>query len=116
MNHYKKTSNHSTIRHPNPPDVIRKDRAANLPPGSGYLHQTQITISEYPRPGKSPRPRLRHAIAQLPAHLRNVIVLRDLSRMPYEEVGRTLGIDPATARVYRRHAVVKLAELIGAEE
>ena len=60
--------------------------------------------------------RLRQAIAKLPPHLRNVIVLRDLSRMPYEEVGRTLGIDPATARVYRRHAVVKLAELIGAEE
>jgi len=60
--------------------------------------------------------RLQRAIAQLPAHLRNVVVLRDLSRMPYEEVGRTLGIDPATARVYRRHAVVKLAELIGAEE
>jgi len=60
--------------------------------------------------------RLRQAVAQLPAHLRSVIVLRDLARMPYEEVGRTLGIDPATARVYRRHAVVRLAELMGAEE
>lgn len=60
--------------------------------------------------------RLEQALAQLPAHLRSVIVLRDLSRMPYEEVGRTLGIEPATARVYRRHAVVKLAELMGAEE
>ena len=57
--------------------------------------------------------RLRDAIEQLPAHLRNVVVLRDLSRMPYKEVGRTLGIDPATARVYRRHAVVKLAEFLG---
>ena len=56
---------------------------------------------------------LRAAIAELPAHLRNVIVLRDLSRLPYEEVGKTLGIDPATARVYRRHAVVKLADLLG---
>lgn len=57
--------------------------------------------------------RLRDAIGRLPVHLRNVVVLRDLSRMPYKEVGRTLGIDPATARVYRRHAVVKLAELLG---
>ena len=56
---------------------------------------------------------LRAAIAELPAHLRNVIVLRDLSRLPYAEVGKTLGIDPATARVYRRHAVVKLADLLG---
>ena len=58
-------------------------------------------------------PRLRDAMARLPAHLRNVVVLRDLSHMSYTDVGRTLGIGPATARVYRRHAVVKLAELLG---
>lgn len=58
---------------------------------------------------------LRGAIASLPHYLRNVIVLRDLSWMSYREVGKTLGIDPATARVYRRHAVVKLAELLGGE-
>ncbi len=60
---------------------------------------------------------LRRAVAQLPAHLRNVVVLRDLSRMSYEDVGRILRIAPATARVYRRHAVVRLAELLeqGAE-
>ena len=56
--------------------------------------------------------RLREAIAQLPAHLRNVIILRDLNRYSYAQVGRILGIEPATARVYRRHAVVKLAELL----
>jgi DNA-directed RNA polymerase specialized sigma24 family protein len=55
---------------------------------------------------------LRDAIGRLPAHLANVVVLRDLSRLSYQDVGRTLGIDPATARVYRRHAVVKLAELL----
>ena len=59
---------------------------------------------------------LRDAIGRLPAHLANVVVLRDLSRLSYEEVGRTLGIEPATARVYRRHAVVKLAELLGEGE
>ena len=55
---------------------------------------------------------LRDAISALPAHLRNVILLRDLSRLSYQEVGRMLGIDPATARVYRRHAVVKLAGIL----
>ena len=55
---------------------------------------------------------LRETIAALPAHLRNVIVLRDLNRLSYEDVGKTLGIDPATARVYRRHAVVRLAEML----
>lgn len=55
---------------------------------------------------------LRLAIARLPTHLRNVVVLRDLGKLPYDQVGRSLNIDPATARVYRRHAVVKLAELL----
>ncbi len=51
-------------------------------------------------------------MALLPDHLRNVVVLRDLSRISYEEIGRMLGIEPTTARVYRRHAVVKLAEIL----
>ena len=55
---------------------------------------------------------LRETIAALPPHLRNVIVLRDLNRLSYEDVGKTLGIDPATARVYRRHAVVRLSEML----
>jgi len=58
----------------------------------------------------------RRRVADLPPHLRNVIVLRDLNRMSYKEVGRILGIDPATARVYRRHAVVRLAELLGGSD
>lgn len=60
--------------------------------------------------------RLREAISRLPVHLRNVVVLRDISRLSYAEVGKTLGIEPATARVYRRHAVVKLAELLEEED
>ena len=55
---------------------------------------------------------LRQALSELPPHLQNVIVLRDLGQLPYEEVGRILKIDPTTARVYRRHAVVRLAELM----
>ncbi len=58
---------------------------------------------------------LQEGLGRLPTHLRNVIVLRDLSRMSYKDVGKTLGIAPATARVYRRHAIVKLAELLGGE-
>ncbi len=58
---------------------------------------------------------LREAIGSLPNHLRNVIVLRDLSRMTYDEVGRILGIEPTTARVYRRHAVIQLAKELDAK-
>ena len=60
--------------------------------------------------------RLRGAIGRLPPHLRGVVVLRDLGRMPYEEIGQVLNIDPATARVYRRHAIVRLSELLSGEE
>ena len=59
--------------------------------------------------------RLRDALAELPPHLRNVIVLRDLGQLPYAEVGKMLKIDPTTARVYRRHAVVRLAEIMQGE-
>lgn len=65
---------------------------------------------------RDPKIDLRDALARLPSHLRNVIVLRDLSSMSYADVGRMLNIDPATARVYRRHAVVKLAEWMGGSQ
>ena len=55
---------------------------------------------------------MREMIGELPPHLRNVLVLRDLSGMSYKEVGKLLGIEPTTARVYRRQAVLKLADLM----
>jgi RNA polymerase sigma-70 factor (ECF subfamily) len=86
--------------------AIAADRPEDAPTPDGGPEERPVTHS-----------RLREALAGLPAHLRNVVVLRDLSRMSYEEVGRVLRIQPATARVYRRHAVVKLAEAMnqGAE-
>lgn len=59
--------------------------------------------------------RLRAAICKLPSQLRSVVVLRDLAEMPYRQVARTLGIRVTTARLYRRQAVVRLADLIGEE-
>lgn len=59
--------------------------------------------------------RMRLAIGELPRHLREVIILRDLGQMPYAEVAKLLGLTAGTARLYRRQAVVRLAELIGEE-
>ncbi len=59
--------------------------------------------------------RLRQSIFNLPAHLRDVIVLRDLAELPYARVADILGIGIATARLYRCQAVVRLADLIGQE-
>lgn len=91
---------------------VRKRRAAHLPAVAARLTAIQSDGGQ-DEPEVPVTERLREALDRLPVHLRNVVVLRDLSRMSYEEVGRTLGIGPATARVYRRHAVVKLAELLG---
>ncbi len=55
---------------------------------------------------------MREMMGELPPHLRNVLVLRDLTSMSYKEVGKVLGIEPTTARVYRRQAVLKLADLM----
>lgn len=94
---------------------VRKRREAHLPAvaQTKTIHQLGASSGEA---CVADSEELREAIGNLPPHLRNVIVLRDLSRMSYEDVGRTLGIDAATARVYRRHAVVKLGELFSQRE
>jgi RNA polymerase sigma factor (sigma-70 family) len=59
---------------------------------------------------------LRCCIAELPEHLRNVITLRDLAELSYTQVGRILGISPATARVYRCKAIQLLAVWMSKEK
>lgn len=60
--------------------------------------------------------RLRGAVHALPAHLRDVVVLRDLSGMKYRQVASILNITSGTARVYRRQAIVRLAAMLAREE
>ena len=60
--------------------------------------------------------KLRSAIVKLPEYLRDVIVLRDLAELPYERVGKILGLRPATARVYRSKAITLLASWLGREK
>jgi RNA polymerase sigma factor (sigma-70 family) len=52
---------------------------------------------------------LRNYITELPEHLRNVLLLRDMAEMSYTQTGRILGISAATARVYRCKAIRLLA-------
>jgi len=52
---------------------------------------------------------LRAGISELPDYLGDVIVLRDLAQMPYEQVAKILGIRTAAARVYRHKAIKLLA-------
>lgn len=53
---------------------------------------------------------LRANITQLPENLRQVIVLRDLAELPYDQVAAILGLTPATTRVYRSKALQLLSE------
>ena len=59
---------------------------------------------------------LRQHVAQLPEHLRNVIMLRDLGELSYPEVARILGVSAGTARVYRCKAVQLLATWMNTED
>lgn len=58
--------------------------------------------------------RLHQAILRLPPHLRDVVVLREMAGMPYHQVSAILGVGAATARLYRRQAVLRLGRLLGA--
>ena len=62
------------------------------------------------------RQQLRDAIAKLPEYLADVILLRDLAELPYEEVSSILGITRAAARVYRHKAITMLAAIMAKEE
>jgi len=58
---------------------------------------------------------LRYHVAQLPEHLRNVVMLRDFGELSYVEVARILGVSVGTARVYRCKAVQLLATWMNKE-
>jgi len=52
---------------------------------------------------------LRDNITRLPDYLRQVVLLRELAELPYDQIARILGITAATARVYRCRALRMLA-------
>jgi len=58
---------------------------------------------------------LRSAILKLPEHLRDVVVLRDLAGLSYSQVAGIMKITCGSARVYRRHAIVRLADMLDQE-
>ena len=59
---------------------------------------------------------LRDYIAQLPQHLRDVVMLRDLGELSYPQISRILGISAGAARVYRCKAIQLLAVWMNKED
>jgi RNA polymerase sigma factor (sigma-70 family) len=58
----------------------------------------------------------RAAVLALPPYLRDVILLRDMAGFNYSRVAKMLNITAATARVYRRQAIVRLAARLAKED
>ncbi|MBN2064932.1 MAG: RNA polymerase sigma factor [Sedimentisphaerales bacterium] len=55
---------------------------------------------------------LRQSLVMLPDSLQQVVMLRDLGEMTYSQVAEVLGITVESARVYRRRAIIMLAEIM----
>jgi RNA polymerase sigma-70 factor (ECF subfamily) len=55
---------------------------------------------------------VRAAMAQLPDHDREVLLMRTFEGLSFEEVGYLLGIDPATARKRHGRALIRLHKLL----
>jgi RNA polymerase sigma factor (sigma-70 family) len=86
------------------PGVVQRHEAASVAPDVGGRADHLRLVDD-----------VRHAVAALPPHLRDVIVLRDFAGFDYARVARTLSITAATARVYRRQAVLRLAARLAKE-
>ncbi len=59
---------------------------------------------------------VRMLLAQLPRRQREVIVMRHLHGMTYEEIGKVLEISPATGRVHAHAGLDRLRELMLTQE
>jgi RNA polymerase sigma-70 factor (ECF subfamily) len=54
---------------------------------------------------------LADALARLPADYREVIILRNLEQLPFEEIGQRLGRSSGAARMLWARALEKLSRL-----
>ncbi|MHC4131314.1 MAG: RNA polymerase sigma factor [Planctomycetota bacterium] len=72
-------------------------------------YQREIISPSQELDSKQLQERLRDGIAHLPDALREIVILRDMAELSYEQVGKILGISTATARVYRCKAIGQLA-------
>jgi RNA polymerase sigma-70 factor (ECF subfamily) len=84
-----------------------------------YRTRLEATASRHEDPGPQDRSdssvlrgQLRQLLLDLPRRQHEVIVLRHLQGMSYEEIGDVLGISAATARVHARAARERLRSLL----
>ncbi len=91
--------------------LVEKKTLSSL---TGAAQEPQVSESDFDT--KHLAENLRQYVAQLPEHLRDVIMLRDLGELSYPDVARILGVSAGTARVYRCKAVQLLAMWMNTED
>jgi RNA polymerase sigma factor (sigma-70 family) len=91
--------------------LVERKTLSAVPQGTG---DPQVTLGDFDAAHLAES--LRQHVAQLPEHLRNVIMLRDFGELPYSQVARIMGVSAGTARVYRCKAVQLLATWMSKEE
>jgi RNA polymerase sigma-70 factor, ECF subfamily len=91
-------------------DMIR--RRKRCPGGEEYLGQAagRETDPAAAFAQQDERERLQEAIADLPDHLRHVLVMREFGELEYEAIASAMRISAGTARQYRHRAVLMLAQ------
>jgi RNA polymerase sigma factor (sigma-70 family) len=90
--------------------IVERKVLSSVVPAAEEAKDAQIDVNV-----KNLTENLRCQVAQLPEHLRNVIMLRDFGELSYGEVARILDISVGTARVYRCKAVQLLATWMNKE-
>jgi RNA polymerase sigma-70 factor (ECF subfamily) len=95
---------------------MERQRLANLAEAQARRGETPASRDGEPALDQSRiMEQMRQAIFRLPAHLRDVVVLRELAELPYAQVAEVLGITVGSARLYRRQAIVRLATMLEEE-
>lgn len=90
--------------------IVERKALSSVGPPDEDVQDVQIDINV-----KHLTENLRYHVAQLPEHLRSVIMLRDFGELSYAEVARITGVSVGTARVYRCKAVQLLATWMNKE-
>ncbi len=94
-------------------DIIRKQRNNNkLSSDLKRVKPESYSVQDSDLDMQHLMGQLRIGLASLPENLQQVITLRDLGEMTYSQVAEVLGITVETARVYRRRAIIMLAEIM----
>lgn len=86
-----------------------RSKAAEQRRITAWSQKAESALPEHELDQQELTEQLRYYLGQLPEHLREVVVLRDLAELSYRRIAKMLGITAGSARVYRCKAMQLLA-------